>query len=100
MSDTERPLRDQDIGLYLDDDKQPAGIKLFSTSAIDERLATDSLGQFHFTRWRKFGDVGWKVDFSFTLSAQATHGLIRFLRTFTSTPADGEPETGPEPEKK
>jgi len=94
MSDDENGLREKDIGLYLDDAKQPAGIRLFSTSAIDERLATDSLGQFHFTRWRKFGEAGWKVDFSFVLSAQATRGLINFMSSFSTENMPQEPKGG------
>jgi hypothetical protein len=73
-------MRKLDIGLYLDEGGEPAGIKLFSDGKLDERLTTDSMGQFHFTRWRNFPDIGWKVDASMALTMQGSHELTRVIR--------------------
>lgn len=80
MSEDGRGLRKLDVGLYLDEAGQPAGIKLFSNGNVDERLTTDTMGQFHFTRWRHF-ETGWKVDSSMLLSMQATRALTAFIRS-------------------
>lgn len=72
-------MRKLDVGLYLDEGGRPAGIELFSDGKVDERLTCDSMGQFHFTRWRSF-ESGWKVDASLALTAQASHELTKVVR--------------------
>jgi hypothetical protein len=89
VSSDERSLREHDVGLYLDDRNQPAGIKLFSDGKIEERLTTDSMGQFHLTRWQLFTDGesgGWKVVTSMMLTVQGSQGLVRFLRNIAPAP--------------
>lgn len=89
-------MRRLDIGLYLDEGGRPAGIKLFSDGKTDERLTTDSMGQFHFTKWQYFPDSGWKVSVSMALSAQASHELTKVVRMIVGR--GGEP-SGPDKEE-